>query len=211
MFGAIIDKNEVKIIDIDSETNKSRREEAIRSSMLEMKGYLPEVLVQNIVNNDYDQQYIKNGYIYDARGFQDYDWWKPAAGEQKYVLQKVAGKDNEYIVCEQKGYKLDVKEIGGSFILNYDDNEHVGKATNISTNYSIHFDEDGTYECTYLDGYYGSWEMFDNNLLIMYPPEGYDSIAMFYLDFEENIVYIPVFIQSDAMLPIAEQVKISYP
>lgn len=155
----------------------------------------------NLVSDEYN--YLELPYVYDYY----FDSYVSASYDDACLVQHK--QKNDYLVCEQKGYSLETEKKRKEFTLSYDYD---------STDYEIEFSDDGTYQ---MDGDYdgeGEWTMLDDNLLIIYPPEGsvfeeyeeyYETCStILYLDFDEDEVYVPVYVQCDEMLSVAQEAEI---
>ena len=66
-----------------------------------------------------------------------------------------------------------------------------------------------TWSSDWQDGFHGKWELLDENLLLLYPPgDDYtpNTVSIFYVDFAEDAVYVPLFVKSETMLPEVQQI-----
>ncbi len=150
--------------------------------------------------------YLRNAYLWDAQ-------------DQKFHMSSINRSflsvlsKGDYLVAPQKGYTLSTETAGESFSLHFSDAELYENEENIS--YTITFDGDNTWVSDYRDGYSGKWELLDENLLYLYPPENVEDYtytpkdaSIFYLDFAEDTVYTPLFVKSETMLPVVQQMKL---
>lgn len=128
-------------------------------------------------------------------------------------------RDNQ-LVIKQKGYSFENVKNKNSFTIIYDNSDfsediHTLKQSKIS------FNKDGVWKGSLkIDGVdkmeeTGKWELKYGNLLVMYCSEEYkeknnakDGVyAMFYVDFEQEEIAIPAFIECEYILKLAKKVS----
>ena len=146
-------------------------------------------------------RYLQNAYVWNAEE-QD---WVSFAGVGKNVFLPILSK-GDYLVAEQQGYTLSTEQAGESFSLYFSD---AALREENPSSYTITFDSDSTWSSDWQDGFHGKWELLDENLLLLYPPEdGYtpNAVSIFYVDFAEDAVYMPLFVKSETMLPEVQQI-----
>ena len=158
--------------------------------------------LRNAYNCGQDKhRYLQNAYVWNAEE-QD---WVSFAGVGKNVFLPILSK-GDYLVTEQQGYTLSTEQAGESFSLYFSD---AAFREDQPISYTITFDSDHTWSSDWQDGYHGKWELLDENLLLLYPPEdGYtpNAVSIFYVDFTEDAVYTPLFVKSETMLPEVQQI-----
>lgn len=110
----------------------------------------------------------------------------------------------DYLVAEQTGYSFTGDISSREFTLEYD----VTSISKPNRQSVISFQKDNTWVRT-VGGESicsGAWELYDDNLLIIYPPNGEQYIekmlCMLYLDFEEEEVYVPAYFRCDEVISI---------
>ena len=146
-------------------------------------------------------RYLQNAYVWNAEE-QD---WVSFAGVGKDVFLPILSK-GDYLVTEQQGYTLSTEQAGESFSLYFSD---AALREENPSSYTITFDSDSTWSSDWQDGFHGKWELLDENLLLLYPPEDDytpNTVSIFYVDFAEDAVYMPLFVKSETMLPEVQQI-----
>lgn len=146
-------------------------------------------------------RYLQNAYVWNA---EKQDW---CAGVRQEAFLPILSK-GDYLVTQQQGYTLSTEQAGKSFSLYFSDSAF---REDQPISYTITFDSDHTWSSDWQDGYHGKWELLDENLLLLYPPEddsAYTSrdASIFYVDFTEDAVYTPLFVKSETMLPVVQQI-----
>ena len=146
-------------------------------------------------------RYLQNAYVWNAEE-QD---WVSFADVGKNVFLPILSK-GDYLVAEQQGYTLSTEQAGESFSLYFSD---AALREENPSSYTITFDSDSTWSSDWQDGFHGKWELLDENLLLLYPPEDDytpNTVSIFYVDFAEDAVYMPLFVKSETMLPEVQQI-----
>ncbi len=192
-----------KIIHYPEETEQEySRRGSMMYNQLKTGSETQGLYLRNAYNCGQDKhRYLQNAYVWNAEE-QD---WVSFAGVGKNVFLPILSK-GDYLVTEQQGYTLSTEQAGESFSLYFSD---AAFREDQPISYTITFDSDHTWSSDWQDGYHGKWELLDENLLLLYPPEdGYtpNAVSIFYVDFAEDAVYMPLFVKSETMLPEVQQI-----
>lgn len=147
----------------------------------------------------------------------------PTPNEATQVFLK-----GNYIISEQKGYSFEQINSKNEFVLYFDDTglrEHfnplTGEPTSDAWTASITFNNDNTWEVTESSAIIsseikyskGNWELFDNHILLIHPSKEMkreyreNEYCMFYLDFNEEKIYIPCYVRCDDILDIIHKLE----
>lgn len=123
---------------------------------------------------------------------------------------------NNYIVTEQYGYSFKSYVSRSEFTLECDMEEypHYDASSTIGIDHlTIRFYDDNT--CISTDAntgeeiYYSTWELYDDNLLVI-TPDDMDEVYLLYLDFENEEIYVPVFCRCDEFIEVKEKFESYY-
>ena len=157
-----------------------------------------------VLNKNMNALYFSRSIIPYQRNAEKQDW---CAGVRQEAFLPILSK-GDYLVTQQQGYTLSTEQAGKSFSLYFSDSAF---REDQPISYTITFDSDHTWSSDWQDGYHGKWELLDENLLLLYPPEddsAYTSrdASIFYVDFTEDAVYTPLFVKSETMLPVVQQI-----
>lgn len=112
----------------------------------------------------------------------------------------------DYLVAKQYGYTFDGKADKKEFTLKYDASDCYEPPQYPKWDeHTVKFNSDNTWESD-LTSASGKWELLYDNLLVVYSSHEEDDrrVMLFYLDFDEEEIYIPAYIKCDDALKCAK-------